>query len=110
MTEKATGEFVTVATTADIPAGQVRVFSVDGFDVAVANVDGAFYAIDDVCTHDGGPLGEGTLFGDQVECPRHGARFDVKTGAVRALPAVLPVRTYEVRLEGDEVQVRVNAR
>jgi 3-phenylpropionate/trans-cinnamate dioxygenase ferredoxin subunit len=103
-------DFVTVARTSDIPAGQVRVFSVDGFDVAIANVDGAFYAIDDVCTHDGGPLGEGTLIGDQVECPRHGARFDVKTGAVKALPADLPVRTYEVRVEGGQVQVRVESR
>lgn len=91
-----------------MPVGQVRVFSVDGFDVALCNVDGQFYAIDDVCTHDGGPLGEGTLIGDQVECPRHGARFDVKTGRVRALPAVLPVRTYEVQVDGDDIKVRVD--
>lgn len=101
-------DFVTVGKTSEVPAGQVRVFSVDGFDLAIANVDGAFYAIDDVCTHDGGPLGEGTLFGDLVECPRHGARFDVKTGQVRALPAVLPVRTYDVQVEGDEIKVRLD--
>jgi 3-phenylpropionate/trans-cinnamate dioxygenase ferredoxin subunit len=90
-----------------IPAGQVRVYSVGGRSIAVANVDGTFYAIDNVCTHDRGPLGEGTLVGDQVECPRHGARFDVKTGQVRALPAVRPVRTYPVQVNGDEVQVDV---
>jgi 3-phenylpropionate/trans-cinnamate dioxygenase ferredoxin subunit len=101
-------DFKTAAKTSDIPVGQVRVFAVGGFDVAIANVDGSFYAIDDVCTHDGGPLGEGTLFGDQVECPRHGARFDVKTGRVKALPAVLPVHTYEVLVEGDEIKVRVD--
>jgi 3-phenylpropionate/trans-cinnamate dioxygenase ferredoxin subunit len=101
-------EFVAAARTKDIPPGHVRVFTVDGLDVAIANVDGSFYAIDDVCTHDGGPLGEGTLFGDQVECPRHGARFDVKTGRVKALPAVLPVRTYEVKVEGDIIKVRVD--
>jgi 3-phenylpropionate/trans-cinnamate dioxygenase ferredoxin subunit len=101
--------FVTVAKTTDIPVGQVRVFSVDGLEVAIANVDGAFYAIDDVCTHDGGPLGEGTLFGDLVECPRHGARFDVKTGRVRALPAVVPVHTYVVKVEGDEIMVDPNS-
>jgi len=101
-------EFVTIARTSDVPAGQVRVFEVEGTGIAVCNVDGAFYAIDDVCTHDGGPLGEGTLFGDLVECPRHGARFDVKTGQVRALPAVLPVRTYDVQVEGDEIKVKLD--
>ncbi|HLF77327.1 MAG TPA: non-heme iron oxygenase ferredoxin subunit [Dehalococcoidia bacterium] len=90
-----------------VPAGQVRVFDVNGRSIALANVDGTFYAIDNVCTHDRGPLGEGTLAGDQVECPRHGARFDVKTGQVRALPAVRPVRTYPVQVSGDEVQVDV---
>jgi 3-phenylpropionate/trans-cinnamate dioxygenase ferredoxin subunit len=95
-----------IGTKSDIPAGTVRVFNVDGRSVAVANVDGEhFYAIDNLCTHDNGPLGEGTLVGETVECPRHGARFDVKTGAVRALPAVRPVRTYPVQVQGDEVLV-----
>jgi 3-phenylpropionate/trans-cinnamate dioxygenase ferredoxin subunit len=101
-------EFITAARTSDIPVGQVRVFTVDGVDIALCNVEGAIYAIDDVCTHDGGPLGEGMLFGDLVECPRHGARFDVKTGQVRALPAVIPVRTYPVQVEGDQIKVRVD--
>jgi len=96
-----------VAARSDVPAGRVRVFEVGERSIALANVDGDFFAIDNLCTHDGGPLGEGTLAGDQVECPRHGARFDVRTGAVRALPAVRPVRTYPVRLEGDEVSVDV---
>jgi len=99
--------FVRVAATGDVPPGEVRTFSVDSRSIALANVDGELFAIDNVCTHDGGPLGEGLLVGDQVECPRHGARFDVHSGAVRALPAVLPVRTYPVRLAGDEVQVDV---
>ena len=96
-----------VAARSDVPAGRVRVFEVGERSIALANVGGAFFAIDNLCTHDGGPLGEGTLAGDQVECPRHGARFDVRTGAVRALPAVRPVRTYPVRLDGDEVSVDV---
>jgi 3-phenylpropionate/trans-cinnamate dioxygenase ferredoxin subunit len=102
-------EFIPVANTEDVPAGEVRVFSADGVDIAVAHVsDGGFYAIDDVCTHDGGPLGEGTLFGDLVECPRHGARFDVKTGRVKALPAVIPVRTYPVVVEDGVIKVKVD--
>jgi 3-phenylpropionate/trans-cinnamate dioxygenase ferredoxin subunit len=100
-------DFVKVASTADIPPGQVRVFDVNGNQVAVCNVDGAFYAIDDVCTHDGGPLDQGQLEGNLIECPRHGARFDVTTGRVVALPAVVPVRTYPVQVEGDEIRVSV---
>jgi 3-phenylpropionate/trans-cinnamate dioxygenase ferredoxin subunit len=88
-----------------VPPGQVRVFQVGGRSIALANAGGTFYAIDNVCTHDRGPLGEGSLAGDQVECPRHGARFDVRTGRVTALPAVLPVKTYPVQVDGDQVKV-----
>jgi 3-phenylpropionate/trans-cinnamate dioxygenase ferredoxin subunit len=94
-----------VAATADVAPGEVRVFDANGTSIALANVEGRFYAIDNVCTHDGGPLGEGMLFGDQVECPRHGARFNVETGRVMALPAVLPVRTYPVRVTDGAVEV-----
>jgi 3-phenylpropionate/trans-cinnamate dioxygenase ferredoxin subunit len=100
--------FVRVSTVDEIPVGEVRTFVVDGTDIAVANVGGNFFALDDVCTHDGGPLGEGEVVGDTVECPRHGARFDVKTGRVRALPAVVPVRTYRVEVIDDEVRVKVD--
>lgn len=97
-----------IGTKSDIPAGTVRVFEVDGQSLAVANLDGEIYAIDNLCTHDNGPLGEGRLANGTVECPRHGARFDVKTGAVRALPAVRPVRTYDVEVDGEEVYVEVD--
>jgi 3-phenylpropionate/trans-cinnamate dioxygenase ferredoxin subunit len=88
-----------------VAPGEVRVFEANGDSIAIANVEGRFYALDNVCTHDGGPLGEGMLFGDQVECPRHGARFNVETGRVMALPAVLPVRTYPVRVTDGMVEV-----
>ena len=101
--------FTRVGTKSDIPAGTVKVFEVDGASICVANLDGAeFYAIDNLCTHDNGPLGEGKLDGALVECPRHGARFDVKTGAVKALPAVRPVQTYAVQVEGDDIAVEVD--
>jgi 3-phenylpropionate/trans-cinnamate dioxygenase ferredoxin subunit len=99
-----------VARTSDIPPQRVAVFSVGDHDVAVCNVDGQFYAIDDVCTHDGGALDQGELEGDQIECPRHGARFDVRTGAATQLPAFEPVETHAVRVEGDTVQVGVEHR
>jgi 3-phenylpropionate/trans-cinnamate dioxygenase ferredoxin component len=100
-------EFVTVARAEDLPPGQVEVFEV-GYDyVAIANVDGEFCAFADVCTHDGGPLVEGDLEGRVITCPRHGARFDVCSGDVLQLPAVVPLPTFEVRVVDGEVQVRV---
>jgi 3-phenylpropionate/trans-cinnamate dioxygenase ferredoxin subunit len=94
-----------VAATGDVPEGQVRVVSAGNRSIALCNVGGTFYALDNLCTHDNGPLGEGRLAGETVECPRHGARFDVKTGSVRALPAVRPIKTYPVQIEGEEVLV-----
>lgn len=66
-----------------------------------------FYAIDDVCTHDGGPLGEGELCGYEIECPRHGAHFDVRTGEALTLPATRPVHSYPAIVEGNEVFVEL---
>jgi 3-phenylpropionate/trans-cinnamate dioxygenase ferredoxin subunit len=97
--------FVTVARVADTPPGTISVHEVGGVRIALCNVNGRFYAIDDVCTHDGGPLDQGELSGQLVECPRHGAKFDVTTGRAVVLPAVRPVQTYPVRVEGDDVQV-----
>ncbi len=100
-------EFVKVATTGEIAPGKVNVYEVGGRRVAVCNVEGEFFAIDDVCTHDGGSLDQGELEGEQIECPRHGARFDVKTGRALTLPAVRPVKSYPVEVDGDEIRVQV---
>src|SRR3984893_4157765 len=97
----------TVATANEIPPDRVAVFHVGDHEVAVCNVDGQFYAIDDLCTHDGGSLDQGELDDSEIECPRHGARFDVRTGAAVQLPAFEPVGTHEVRVDGDTVQVGV---
>ncbi|HJW83285.1 MAG TPA: non-heme iron oxygenase ferredoxin subunit [Anaerolineae bacterium] len=103
-------EFVTVAQTGEIAPGTVKVVNVAGMPIGVANVDGEFYAFGDVCTHDDGPVAEGELEGHQIECPRHGARFDVRTGAVRLLPAVVPIPVYPLRVEGDAIQVKPEPR
>ncbi len=97
--------FVTVARVGDIPEGGVKVTYVDGVAVAVFHVGGEYFAIEDVCTHDGGPLAEGALAGHIIECPRHGARFDIRTGAVKAMPATSPVPTYAVRVQDGDILV-----
>ncbi len=97
--------FVTVARVGEIPAGGVKVVRFEDQPVAIFNVAGEFYAMDDICTHDGGPLAQGFLEGEVIECPRHGAKFNVTTGAVVSLPAVAPVPTYSVRVRGEEIQV-----
>jgi 3-phenylpropionate/trans-cinnamate dioxygenase ferredoxin subunit len=98
-----------VAKTADVAPGTTRKVVVDGAELLVCNVDGTFYAIEDVCTHDGGELDQGELEGCRIMCPRHGAYFDVTTGAALTLPAVLPVPTYPVRLEGDDIVIDMTA-
>ena len=96
---------MTIGKTSDIAPGTVRVFDVDGQAVAVANVDGQFYAFADVCTHDNGPVAEGELDGCVIECPRHGARFDITTGAVLSMPAVVDLPVYALTVEGDDIRL-----
>ena len=86
--------------------GENIVVDVDGTEVAVFKIDGGFYAIEDVCTHDGAEIASGVLEGDQIICPRHGARFCVKTGAVQSAPAYEDIHSFPVRVEGGRVQVR----
>ena len=99
--------FQRVATVGDLPPGEKRIVEVDGTLVVLVNCAGQLYAVEDVCTHDGGPLGEGKLEDCQLVCPRHGGRFDAATGAAMKLPAVDPVPTYEVRIQDGEVQIEV---
>src|SRR3954453_10542638 len=102
-------EFVKVATRSEIPPGGKLLAEIDGRAIAVFNCEGSYYAIDDVCTHDGGPLAEGELEGCEIRCPRHGARFDVRTGRALCFPAFEPVTTHRVELRGDEVFVALDA-
>jgi 3-phenylpropionate/trans-cinnamate dioxygenase ferredoxin subunit len=97
----------TVGSPNDVPPERVTVFAVGDHDVAVCNVNGRFYAIDDLCTHDGGSLDQGELEGEEIECPRHGARFNVTTGDAVQLPAFEAVETHDVRVDGTTLQVGV---
>jgi 3-phenylpropionate/trans-cinnamate dioxygenase ferredoxin component len=101
-------DFVKVASRSELLPGGKTLAEVDGRPIAVFNVDGSYYAIDDVCTHDGGPLAEGDLGGYEVQCPRHGARFDVRTGKALCLPAFEPVTTHRVELRGNDVYVALD--
>jgi 3-phenylpropionate/trans-cinnamate dioxygenase ferredoxin subunit len=98
-------DWVDVAAVDDIETGGVRVVDVDGDEVAVFNVDGDYYALADVCTHDGGTLADGTVEDHEIECPRHGARFDIRTGRVTAPPAYEDVTAYPVRVSNGRVLV-----
>ena len=94
-----------VCALSEVPAGEVRAFTCGTRSIAIANVDGELHAIDNVCTHDGGPLGDGRLEGSRVLCPRHGAAFDSRSGRALTLPAVRGVRGYQVAVEGDDVYI-----
>ncbi len=99
-------EFVAVGSVSSFPEdGKLCVEVGDDF-VVIVRAGGQFYCVDDVCTHDGGPLGEGELDGYCLICPRHGAKFDVRTGEALTMPATEPTRSYEVRVEGDQIFVR----
>jgi len=98
---------VRVASRSELPPGGKLLIDVDGRAIALFDVEGEIFAIDDVCTHDGGPLAEGEHQGYEVQCPRHGARFDVRTGQPLCMPAFEPVATHRVETRGDEIFIHL---
>ena len=99
---------VAVAKVNEIAVGQFKPVEVKGKRLLICHTPRGFYAIDDTCTHDDGPLADGWLEGTAIECPRHGARFDVTTGQVLCLPAAVPINSYPVVVEGDNVKVKLS--
>ena len=98
-------DFVAVAKVSEVEEGKVLVVRVGDAPIGLTKVEGEFFAFADVCTHDDGPVAEGELDEYIIECPRHGAKFDVRTGKVKQLPAVTPIPVYAVKVEGDTVLV-----
>jgi 3-phenylpropionate/trans-cinnamate dioxygenase ferredoxin subunit len=98
--------FVAVAKASELPSGQMKWVAVDRERIVLANVDGAFYALSDVCGHRNAPLSRGKLQGYLIECPLHFAQFDVRTGELVNGPVSTAVPTYEVLVEGDTVYVK----
>ena len=100
-------EFVKVAKSEDVAAGRGKMVEVSGRKIAVFNVGGAYHAIDDTCTHRGGPLSEGEIEGTKVTCPWHGAVYDVTTGQVLGPPAPKGVSRYNVRVSGNDIEIEI---
>lgn len=98
-------EFYEVAAKDDLPNGERLFVEIGENYLVIFNIAGDIYAIEDLCSHDDGPLGEGDLSGHEVVCPRHGARFDVRTGKALTLPAVEDIPAYPVRVVGDKIEV-----
>ncbi len=100
-------DFVKAATTTELEPGQSRLVEVNGKQIALFNVGGQFFALENTCTHRGGPLVEGEVSGNEVTCPWHGATFDVRTGEVMGPPAQRAVARYGVRVTGTDLEVEV---
>jgi len=98
--------WIRVCTIAELLPGEYRIAWDGDTPIAVYNLDGEYYAVEDTCTHDGGELAGGELHGFEVECPRHGARFDLRDGSVTAPPAVVPIASFPVHVENGEVFTR----
>ena len=101
-------EWVHVAKVEDFPPGTVRTVEIEGTPIAVFNLDGYYYAIEDVCTHEAETLSDGEVEGEEIVCPRHGAHFSILTGRALSPPAYEPVTTFPVQVEGGMVQVKDN--
>lgn len=100
-------EFIDIAETGDLPAGERLFVEIDELAIVLFNVGGQYYAIADLCSHDDGPVGDGELDGLEVACPRHGARFDLKTGKALSLPAIVDIPAYPVRLVDHKIQIGI---
>ncbi len=98
-------EFVAVAAAGELGNGERLFIEIDDLAIVLFNIGGQFFAIGDVCSHDDGPLGDGDLEGHQVSCPRHGANFDVRTGKVLSLPAIVDIPAYPTRIVDGQIEI-----
>ena len=101
-------EWIDVCSEADLKPGERRIVATDVAEIAIFNLDGELYAIEDICTHDGGELASGQRDGDQIICPRHGARFCIRNGKVLTPPAYEDVETFPVRVDQERIQIDID--
>ena len=97
--------FLDIAPAGELPEGERLFIEVEGRSIVIFNLAGKFYAIGDVCSHDNGPVGDGEIEEHEIICPRHGARFDIRTGKATSLPAVVDIPSYPVRVEGNMIEI-----
>lgn len=100
-------QWQTIATISEIPLGGLKAITIKGIPIVLFNLEGEYYAIENRCTHQDFPLSEGHIIDNQITCPLHGARFNIKTGQVTAPPAFMDVATFAVRIEEDKVQIEL---
>jgi 3-phenylpropionate/trans-cinnamate dioxygenase ferredoxin subunit len=105
--EKEKVEFVSIAPASELPNGERMFVDIGDIPIVIFNIAGGLFAIGDVCTHDDGPLGDGDIEGFNVVCPRHGAEFDVRTGKVTSMPAVVDIPAYPVRVVDGMIELGV---
>lgn len=105
MTDTAT--YYTVAKASDIEPGELMYVEAGDAFICLINLDGELHAIDDTCTHEDASLSDGTIDGDEIECPLHGGAFNIRTGEPTSFPVVVPIEKYDLRIEGDDIQVKV---
>ena len=100
-------EFVEIAPISDLPNGERLFVEIEGKPLVIFNIAGQFFSIGDVCSHDDGPVGEGDLDGYTITCPRHGAEFDIRTGKVMQMPAVVDIPAYPVKVMDGMIHIGV---
>jgi nitrite reductase/ring-hydroxylating ferredoxin subunit len=100
--------FTKIAATSDIPLGEMRVFEIDLDSVVICHTDSGYFAVADECSHDSAPIGDGELEGEEIVCCRHGARFSVSDGSVTGPPALVGIDHYELKIEGDDILVKID--
>lgn len=100
--------FTRICSDDEIAEGAVKTFIIEDKAIAVVRYDGVVYAVDNICTHDGGELGAGDVVNGQIQCPRHGARFDLKTGKATQMPAVVGIGNYQAKIENGDILVALN--
>lgn len=101
-------EFIRAASVKDLTEGQMKSVELNHRNIVLCFVKGKYFALADECTHDSAPISTGCIENGEIVCPRHGARFDIASGNVTAPPAIVPVDTYEVKIEGDDILVAVD--
>ena len=100
-------EYINVGSVEELDDGGRLFIEVDNLPIVILRIDGQFYAIGDVCSHDDGPVGEGEIEGYEIICPRHGARFDIRNGKVLALPAFVDIPSYPVRVIDGQIEIGI---